>query len=86
MAPGRGRCCPDCGNLSEHTPIGAAMCALQSAHRADLAGRADELGVKPFPVLDLYAHLCAVCASSQAYAATRYVLDLGWRKTIGEPA
>lgn len=79
--------CADCGNLSGHEPIEAAECALLAAHRATLGGLVapndPKLRVELF---DLYAHLRGVFPAPDAYRATRYVLELGWRPWVRSDA
>jgi hypothetical protein len=79
--------CSTCGNLSGHDPIGAAECALLAAHRAVLGGlvAADDRPLRR-ELLDLYAHLRGVFPAPDAYRATRYVLELGWRPWVRSDA
>ena len=75
--------CPHCGDLNGHGPIRAAECALTAAHRADLAGLAAPKDRQlQTATLDLYAHMRGVFPAPDAYRATRYVLELGWRPWV----
>jgi hypothetical protein len=79
--------CAVCGNLNGHGPIGSAECALSAAHRADLGGLvAPNDSPLRVQVLDLYAHLRGVFPAPDAYQATRYVLELGWRPGLRSDA
>lgn len=79
--------CSICGNLSGHEPVEAAECALLAAHRSALSGLVDpdETPLR-VEVLDLYAHLRGVFPAPDAYRATRYVLELGWRPWVRSDA
>lgn len=80
--------CSHCGNIGGHgTAIASAECALSAAHRADLVGLVAPTD-RPLrvQVLDLYAHLRGVYPAADAYQATRYVLELGWRPWVRSDA
>jgi hypothetical protein len=79
--------CPHCHDLNGHSPIGVAECALTAAHRAELEGLVAPTD-RPLRVhvLDLYAHLRGVFPAPDAYRATRYVLELGWRPWVRSDA
>lgn len=79
--------CVHCGALDPHEPVTAAECALLAAHRDALAGLVDPADRRlRTELLDLYAHLRGLFPSEQAYGASRYVLELGWRPWVQSEA
>lgn len=80
--PDRG--CDRCGDRAGHPdPIADAACAYRHATTAAIRDQATDLDVDPTAATDLLAHLRSTFRDPEAYAATRYVLDLGWRPVIG---
>jgi hypothetical protein len=79
--------CGRCGDRKGHVgePVAAAACALEQATTAAIRARAAELGADQVAAADLLAHLRTVYGGGDglAFRAAAYVLDLGWRPTVG---
>lgn len=75
--------CPRCHDRAGHSMIEDAACAYRVATTAAIGVLAHGLGVDGRAAADLLAHLRSVFPDAQAYAAARYILELGWRPVVG---
>lgn len=77
--------CKHCGDHTDHSgsAVGQAHCTYRTATTEAVRADAVTLGVDPVPAADLLAHLRGRLTDAAAYSTVLFVLDLGWRPTVG---